>query len=99
MSGTFLPTLSLVNYLSPYHLGPLWFSLVSSSEKYFSFILSKSPHASQTGHHQKVYKRKMLERMWGKKYPPKLFVGMQIGAAILENRMEALLKAKNRTII
>ena len=40
----------------------------------------------------------MLERVWRKRNPPKLFVGMQIGAATLENRMEALLKA-NRTII
>jgi len=37
--------------------------------------------------------------VWRKRNTPKLFVGMQIGAAILENRMEGLLKAKNRTII
>ena len=29
-----------------------------------------SPHTSQNGYHQKVYKKQMLERVWGKSNPP-----------------------------
>ena len=35
-----------------------------------------SPHTCQNGHHQKVYKQLMLERVWTKGNPPTLLVGM-----------------------
>ena len=35
-----------------------------------------SPHTSQNGHHQNVYKQKMLERMWRKENLRTLLVGM-----------------------
>jgi len=35
-----------------------------------------SPHTSQNGHHQKVYKQKMLEKMWRKGNALALLVGM-----------------------
>ena len=39
----------------------------------------------------------MLERMWRKGYPSTLLVGMQTGAAIVENGMEFPQKPKNGT--
>ena len=42
---------------------------------------------------------KMLERVWRKENPPTLLVGMQIGAATMENSMEGSLKTKNRATI
>ena len=35
-----------------------------------------SPHTGQNGHHEKVYKQLMLERVWRKVNPPTLLVGM-----------------------
>ena len=35
-----------------------------------------SPHTSQKGHHQKIYKPQMLERVWRKGNPLALLVGM-----------------------
>ena len=35
-----------------------------------------SPHTSQNGHHQKVYKQQKLERVWRKGNPPTLLVGL-----------------------
>ena len=35
-----------------------------------------SPHTSQNGHHQKIYKQEMLERVWRKGNPHTLLVGM-----------------------
>ena len=46
------------------------------SEKYKSNYNELSPHSCQNGHHQKVYKQKMLARMWRKENPPTLLVGM-----------------------
>ena len=37
---------------------------------------------------KKDYKTQMLVRMWRKVNPPALLVGMQIGAANMENSME-----------
>ena len=42
-------------------------------------------HTQQNGHHEKVYKQQMLERVWRKGNPPALLVGMQIGATMIEN--------------
>ena len=41
----------------------------------------------------------MLARMWRKGKPPTLLVGMQAGAATLENSMEAPQKFKNRATL
>ena len=35
-----------------------------------------STHSGQNGHHQKVCKQSMLERVWRKGNPPTLFMGM-----------------------
>ena len=35
-----------------------------------------SPHTSQNGHHHKVYKQLVLERVWRKGNPSTLLVGM-----------------------
>ena len=51
-----------------------------------------SSHTSQNGHHQKVYKQKMLERVWRKENPLALFEGMQIDTATMEDDMEIPLK-------
>ena len=58
-----------------------------------------SPHTSQNGHHQKIYKQQMLERVWRKGNPLALLVGMQIDTATIENSMEVPLKTKNRLTI
>ena len=34
------------------------------------------PYSDQNGHHQKVYKQQMVERVWRKRIPPTLLVGM-----------------------
>ena len=41
----------------------------------------------------------MLQKMWRKRNPPTLLVGMYINAATMENNMEIPLKTKNRIII
>ena len=53
-----------------------------------------SPHTSQNGHHQKIYKQQMLERVWRKGSPLALLVGMQIDTATMENSMEVPQKLK-----
>ena len=45
----------------------------------------------QNGHHQKVYKQKMLERVWRKGNALALLVGMQIDTATMEDGMLLLL--------
>ena len=35
-----------------------------------------SPHSSQNGHHQKIHKQQMLERVWREENPSTLLVGM-----------------------
>ena len=44
-------------------------------------------------------KQQLLERMWRKGIPPTLLVGMQVGAASLENTVEVPQKVKNRTTL
>ena len=41
----------------------------------------------------------MLVRLWTNGNPPTLLVGMQIGAATVENGMEASQKTKNRATV
>ena len=46
-----------------------------------------SPQTGQNGHHKQINKQ-VLARMWRKGNPGALLVGMQTGAATLENCME-----------
>ena len=55
--------------------------------------------ASQNCCYPKVYKQKMLERVWRKGNPLTLLVGMQTSTATMENRVEIPLKTGNRTAI
>ena len=41
----------------------------------------------------------MLDRIWRKGNPPTLLVGMELGAATMENSMTVLQKTKNRIAI
>ena len=43
--------------------------------------------------------KQVLARMWGKRKPRALLVGMQAGATTVENSMEIPQKVKNRTIL
>ena len=52
-------------------------------------------HTSQNGHHKQINKQQVLERVWRKGNPSTLLVGMQTGAATVENSMELPPKAKN----
>ena len=47
-----------------------------------------SPHTDQNGHHYKIYKQLMLERVWRKRNPLVLLVGMKIDATTVENNVE-----------
>ena len=38
---------------------------------------------------KKIYKQYMLEKVWRKRNPPTLLVGMQTGTATVENIMDA----------
>ena len=55
------------------------------------------PHASQSGYNEQIRKLQMLVRMWRNGNSLALLVGMQTGAAALENSMEVPQKIKNRT--
>ena len=47
-----------------------------------------SSHTSQNGHHQKIYKQEMLERVWRIGNPLRLLVGMQTRTTTMENSVE-----------
>ena len=47
-----------------------------------------SSHTGQNAHHQKVYKQKILVRMWIKQIPLILLVGMEIDTVTMEDSME-----------
>ena len=53
-------------------------------------------HTGQTGHHKQI-NTQMLERMWRKGDLRALLVGMQTGAATVENSMGFPQKTKNET--
>ena len=55
-----------------------------------------SPHASQGGQNEQIRILYMLVRMWSNGNPLALLVGMQTGAATLENSVEVPQKIKNR---
>ena len=57
-----------------------------------------SPHTCQNGKNQK-HKKQVLVRMWRKRNPCALLVGMQTGAATVEDSLESPQKIKNRTTI
>jgi hypothetical protein len=46
------------------------------------------PHPSYNSHHQKHHQQHVLARMWGKRNPIPLLVGMQAGATTLEKNLE-----------
>ena len=54
-------------------------------------------HTSQNGHHKQINKQPVLERMQRKGNPSTFLVGMQTGAATVENSMELPQKTKNAT--
>ena len=54
-------------------------------------------HTGENGHHKQINKQQVLERMWRKENPSTLLVGMQTGAATVENSMGFLQKTKNGT--
>ena len=58
-----------------------------------------SLHTSQNVLHQEDHKSQMLARMWRKGSPCALLVGMQVGAATMENNMDIPQKIKNKTTI
>ena len=51
----------------------------------------------ETGHHKKINKEQVLERMWRKGNASTLLVGMQTAEATVENSMEYPQKTKNGT--
>ena len=54
-------------------------------------------HTGQNGHHNQINKQQVLARLWRKGSPSTLLVGMQTGAATVENSMEFPQKTKNGT--
>ena len=52
-------------------------------------------HTSQNGHHKQSNKQQMLKRMWRKGNSSTLLVGLQTGAATMENSMDFPQKTKN----
>ena len=59
---------------------------------------TKAPHTGQNGHYKQINKQ-VLERMRRKGNPSALLVGMQTGAATVENSMEFAQKTKNGTAL
>ena len=58
-----------------------------------------SHHTCQNGYHQYINKQQVLARMWRKGNTCALLVGMQTGAASVENSMEGPQKIKNGTAL
>ena len=55
-----------------------------------------SLHTGENGHHKQINK-KVLPRLWRKGNPSTLLMGMQTGAATVENIREFSQKTKNGT--
>ena len=51
----------------------------------------------ENGQHKQINKQQVMERMWRKENPSTLLVGMQTGAATVENSKEFTHKTKNAT--
>jgi hypothetical protein len=47
------------------------------------------PHPCWNGYHQKHHQQQVLARMWGKRNPHTLLVGMQASTTTLESNIEA----------
>ena len=58
-----------------------------------------SSHICQNVYHQQINKWQVLARMWRKRNPCALLVGMQIGTSTVEDSMEFPQKTKNGTPI
>ena len=54
-------------------------------------------HTGENGHPKQINKQQVLERMWRKGNASAFLVGMQTGAAAVENRMEFPQKTKYGT--
>ena len=54
-------------------------------------------HTNENGYHKQINKQQVLERMWRKWNLSALLLGMQTGAATMENSMEFPQKTKNGT--
>ena len=46
------------------------------------------PHTDQNGRHNQSKKQQVLERLWRKRNPSSLLVGLQIGATTMKNSIE-----------
>ena len=57
-----------------------------------------SPHTCQNGLNQQYKKRQVLVKMWKKRNPCSLLMGMQTGAVNMENSMEVPQKVKDKTL-
>jgi hypothetical protein len=57
------------------------------------------PHPCYNSHCQKHHQQYVLARMWGKRNPNPLLVGMQAGTTTLEKNLETSLKSKHRHAI
>ena len=62
-------------------------------------MLSITSHQSQNCHHKQVNKQQVLARLWRKGNPCTVLVGIQTGAATVENSMEFPQKTKNGTAL
>ena len=51
----------------------------------------------QNGHHKQINKQQVLVRLWRNRNPSALLMGMQTGAATVENIMEFSQKTKDGT--
>ena len=54
-------------------------------------------HTGKNGHHNQINKQQVLARLWRKGNPSALLVGMQTGAATVENSMGFPQRTKNGT--
>ena len=54
-------------------------------------------HTAENGHHKQINKQQVLESLWRKGNPSVLLVGMETGAATVENSIEFPQKTKNGT--
>ena len=54
-------------------------------------------HTGENGHHKQINKQ-VLVRLWRKGNPSALLVGMQTGAATVENSVECPQKTTNGTV-
>ena len=62
-------------------------------------ITMRPLHTGENGHHKPSNKQQVLKMLWRKGNPSALLVGMQTGAATLENSMEFPQKIKDGTAL